>query len=64
MCGCFSRAPYWDLTCNLGMCPDWESNQRPFDSQASAQSTEPHQPGLSELIFIKLTLRCVRNFRV
>ena len=29
-----------------GMCPDWESNQRPFGSQASAQSTEPHQPGL------------------
>ena len=29
-----------------GMCPDWESNWRPFGSQASAQSTEPHQPGL------------------
>ena len=28
-------------------CPlDWEWNQRPFDSQACAQSTEPHQPGL------------------
>ena len=26
--------------------PDWESNWRPFSSQASAQSTEPHQPGL------------------
>ena len=34
-----------DLACNPGMCPDWESNQRPFGSQASAQSTEPHQPG-------------------
>ena len=30
---------------NPVMCPDWESNQWPFDSQASAQSTEPYQPG-------------------
>ena len=35
-----------DLFCNPGMCPDWESNQRPFGSQAGTQSTEPHQPGL------------------
>ena len=34
-----------DLAHNPGMCPDWESNQQPFSSQASAQSTEPHQPG-------------------
>ena len=34
-----------DLACNPGMCPDWESNQRPFGLQASTQSTEPHQPG-------------------
>ena len=34
-----------DLACNLGMCPAWESIQRPFGSQASAQSTEPQQPG-------------------
>ena len=26
------------------MCPDWESNRRPFGSHA--QSTELHQPGL------------------
>ena len=32
-----------DLTRNPGMCPDWELNQRPFDSQASAQSSLPHQ---------------------
>ena len=31
--------------CNPGMCPDWESNQQPFGSQAGTQSTEPHQPG-------------------
>ena len=37
------------LACNPGMCPDWESNQRPFGSQASAQSTEPHQPGLKDI---------------
>ena len=31
---------------NPGMCPLWESNPQPFGSQASTQSTEPHQPGL------------------
>ena len=35
-----------DLARNPGMCPDWESNRWPFGSQASAQSTELHQPGL------------------
>ena len=35
-----------DLACTPGMCPDWESNLRPFSLQASAQSIEPHQPGL------------------
>ena len=34
-----------DLAHNPGMCPDWESNQWPFDLQAGTQSTEPHQPG-------------------
>ena len=34
-----------DLARNPGMCPDWESNQQPFGSQAGTQSTEPHQPG-------------------
>ena len=38
--------PPGDLAHNLGMCPDWELNQQPFGLQASAQSTEPHQPGL------------------
>ena len=33
-----------DLAHNPDMCPDWESNRRPFGSQAGAQSTEPHQP--------------------
>ena len=34
-----------------GVCPDWELNWWHFDSQASTQSTEPHQPGL---VFISL----------
>ena len=53
MCGCLSRAPIGDLTCNPGMCPDWESNRRPFDSQAGTQSTEPHQPGQTQLFLIE-----------
>ena len=41
MCGCLSHTPHWgpDLACNPGMCPNWESNQRHFGSQASTQST-------------------------
>ena len=43
----YSRAPpTGDLAHNPGMCPDWESNPRPFGSQARAQSPELHQPGL------------------
>ena len=38
--------PTWEQARNPGMCPDWESNQRNFGSQAGTQSTEPHQPGL------------------
>ena len=34
----------WPAT--QSMCPDWKLNWRPFSSQARAQSTEPHQPGL------------------
>ena len=45
MCGCLSSAPYWGPDCNPGMFPDWESNQPPFGSLASSQSTDPHQPG-------------------
>ena len=46
-CAVASRTPPTGvLACNPGMSPDWESKQQPFGSQASAQSTEPHQPGL------------------
>ena len=38
-------SPPEDLAHSLGMCPDWDSNQQPFVSQACIQSTEPHQPG-------------------
>ena len=34
------RPPTGDLARNSGMCLDWELNQRPFGSWASAQSTE------------------------
>ena len=37
--------PTGGLAHNPGICPDWESNQEPFGSQASVQSTVPHQPG-------------------
>ena len=37
-----------DLTHNPGMCLDWESNRQPVGSQATSQSTEPHQPGFDE----------------
>ena len=57
VCGCLLCAPYWDLACNPGMCPDQESNQRPFGSQACAQSTEPHQPGLF-LVFSSVSVFC------
>ena len=43
--------PIEDLAPNPGMCPDWELNGRPFGLQASAQSAEPHQPGLIHLFF-------------
>ena len=43
--------PTGDLACNPGMCPDWESNQRPFGLQTHAQSTKLHQPGLKLFIF-------------
>ena len=37
--------PTGGLARNPGMCPDWESNRRPFGSQGGTQSTEPHQAG-------------------
>ena len=42
--------PTRDLACNPGLCPDWDSNRQPYDLQAGAQATEPHQPGLVKKI--------------
>ena len=41
--------PAADLARNPDMCPDWELNHQPFGSQASAQSAEPHPPGLTDI---------------
>ena len=46
--------PTGDLARNPGMCPDWESKQRPFGSQVRTQSTELHQPGLEWKIFLSM----------
>ena len=46
-CVVASHTPTRNPACNPGTCPDWELNWRPFGSEASAQSTEPHQPGLN-----------------
>ena len=43
--------PTGDMTCKPGMCLDWELNKWPFGSQASAQSTEPHQLGQEPMSF-------------
>ena len=45
-------APTGDMARNPGMYPDWESNQQPFGSQASTQSTEPHQPEQIVAVFL------------
>ena len=37
--------------------PDWELNWQPFDSQASTQSIESHQPGLYVYFFLKNIFR-------
>ena len=46
--------PTGDLACNPGMCPHWGLNQQPFGSQASTQSTGPHQPGWNFFFTIML----------
>ena len=57
--GCFSHAPTGGLAWSPGMCPDWESNPRPFGSQVGAQFTELYQ---SELFLISsLCIQCILN---
>ena len=48
-----THPPSRNLVCNPGLCLDWESNWGPFGSQASTQSTEPHQPGWATLFLIQ-----------
>ena len=49
-----SRAPpTGDLAHSPGVCPDWESKGKPFDSQAGTQSTEPHQPRLKCHFYVR-----------
>ena len=50
----YHTPPPGGLGHNPGMCPDWESNRRPFGLQASTQSTEPHQAGLWFHVYISL----------
>ena len=61
MCGCLLCAPTGDLACNPGTCPDWESNQWPFGSQAGTQSTEPHQPGPKVIVLMNLNFCVIFN---
>ena len=44
--------PTGDQPHNPGMCPDWDSNQWPFGSQAHTQSTKLHQPGGNSIFYI------------
>ena len=48
--------PTGDLACNPGMCPDWESNQRPFGSQPVLNPLS-----YTSLIFITLHLTDVET---
>ena len=56
--------PPGDQAHNPGMCPDWEPNWQPFGSQASAQSTEPHQPGQWEVLLTQPALSAVHQFPI
>ena len=41
-----------DWAHNPGLCPDWESNQRPFALWDDAQPTQPHQAGPVQIYFV------------
>ena len=51
----FKAPPTGDLTCNPGMCPNWELNWQPFGLQAGAQSTGHISQGTS--------LKCCLNVK-
>ena len=56
MCGCLSHAPTGDLTCDSGMCPEWDSNQWPFGSKPVLSALRPHQPGRDFFLFCNTSL--------
>ena len=43
-------------TCNLGMCPDWESNPGPFGAGGSAPAYGATQPGQHSYVFLQLEM--------
>ena len=45
-----------DLACNPGMCPDWESNQRPFDRRPALNPLSHTSQGF------KFKLRTILGF--
>ena len=50
-------APTGDLALNPGMCPDWESNWRPFGSQPTLSPLSYTSQG--SIIFLILTCGCI-----
>ena len=61
MWGCLLHALYWGPGPEPRHEPNWESNRRPFGSQAGTQSTEQHQPGLVMRIF---KIYSLSNFQI
>ena len=57
----FHVLPTGDLARSPGLCPDWESNERPFASQSGAQSAEPRQPGLQIFSYILMVSFAVQK---
>ena len=51
------HSPIRDLTCNLGMCPDWESNPKCLVYELMLYPTEPHPQGQGQPLFIELPSR-------
>ena len=45
------------MACNPGLCPDWESNLRPYRSQAGSQPSEA-TPARAGLLFYELVRAC------
>ena len=52
MCGCLFHVPNWGPGPQPRHVPQLGVELAPFGSQASAQPTEPHQPGLLKVFII------------